>query len=76
MHGVTVLFLGLIPSLNPKYQLYKCDFLAYGFEWAATVALTCIIMGAHYLTDTVVDFLVGTLCVYFISTLFFRNKKS
>lgn len=76
MHGVTVLLLGLIPSLNPKYQLYKCYFLAYGFAWAATVALTCIIMEAHYLTDTAVDFLVGTLCVYFISVLFSATKRA
>lgn len=74
-NAATMLLLGIIPFLNPRYQRYKRCFLAVGFAWAALVAFSRIIMGAHYLTDTVVGFLSGALCVYMISAAFFARKK-
>lgn len=74
-NAATMLLLGVIPFLNPRYQRYKRWFFIVGFVWAAMVALSRIIMGAHYLTDTVVGFLIGVLCVYMISAAFFARKK-
>lgn len=65
-NAATMLLLGLIPLLQPKLKKYKNWLLAFGFTWAAVVAFTRIIMGAHYLTDTVVGFTVSIVCIYLI----------
>lgn len=71
-NAATMLLLGLIPYLMP--QLHRCEnaFVAFGFVWTAVVAFTRIVMGAHYLTDTVVGFLVGFLSVCLIYKAVFR----
>lgn len=65
-NAATMLLLGLIPLLQPKRKKYKNWLLAFGFTWAAVVAFTRIIMGAHYLTDTVVGFTISILCIYLV----------
>lgn len=67
-NAATMLLLGLIPRIRPELQKYHKQLLAFGFLWAAVVAVTRIVMGAHYLTDTTVGFAVGLLCVYGVST--------
>ena len=74
-NATTMLLLGLIPYLKPPLQKYKTALVAFGFAWAAVVAFSRIMIGAHYLTDTTVGFLVGFLSVYFICNFLFRPQK-
>lgn len=73
-NAATMLLLGLIPYLKPQLQRFEHAFIAVGFAWTAVVAFTRIVMGAHYLTDTVVGFLVGFLSVYVICKMVFRSR--
>lgn len=74
-NATTMLLLGVLPYLKPQLQKYKKALVAFGFAWAAVVACTRIIMGAHYLTDTVVGFLVGFLSVYLICGAVLRPRN-
>lgn len=76
-NATTMLLLGVLPYLQPKLQKYKTVLVAFGFAWAAIVALSRIMIGAHYLTDTAVGFLVSFLSIYLICSFMLcpRNKK-
>ena len=74
-NATTMLLLGLVPYLKPQLQKYQKALVAFGFAWAAIVALSRILLGAHYLTDTAVGFLVGFLSVYLICNFLFRSQK-
>lgn len=76
-NAATMLLLGLVPCLKPSLQKYRKALVAFGFGWTAVVALSRILLGAHYLTDTAVGFLIGFLSVYLICGALFRprNKK-
>lgn len=73
-NATTMLLLGLIPYLKPQLQKYQKALVAFGFSWAAVVALSRILLGAHYLTDTAVGFLIGFLSVYLICNFLFRPR--
>ena len=75
-NAATMLLLGLIPLLKPDLEKYKKHFLAAGFVWAAVVAFTRIVMGAHYLTDTTIGFTVGLLCVYGVCAAVFGKERA
>lgn len=74
-NATTMLLLGLIPYLKPQLQKYQKALVAFGFAWAAIVALSRILLGAHYLTDTTVGFLVGFLSVYLICGAVLRPRS-
>lgn len=74
-NATTMLLLGLIPYLKPQLQKYKTALVTFGFAWAAVVALSRIMIGAHYLTDMTVGFLVGFLSVYVICNFLFRSRN-
>ncbi len=90
-HAVILMLYGLLPwlrngagrttdpgqkdralSLTPSIRL----FVWIGFGWAVLVALSRMIMGAHFLSDTVVGFAVSFLCVLLIPALVFRHRKT
>ena len=75
-NAATMLLLGLVPYLKPSLQHYKKALVAFGFGWTAVVALSRIMLGAHYLTDTAVGFLIGFLSVYLICGALFRPRKA
>lgn len=58
-NAAALILLGLLPRLDPRLEAKKPLLLGIGFGWTALVALSRIIMGAHYLTDTVVGFAVS-----------------
>ena len=74
-NATTMLLLGLVPYLKPQLQKYQKALVAFGFAWAAIVALSRILLGAHYLTDTTVGFLVGFLSVYLICGAVLRPQS-
>lgn len=73
-NAATMLLLGLAPCLKPRLQPYRKALVTFGFGWTAVVALSRILMGAHYLTDTAVGFLIGFLSVYLICGALFRQR--
>lgn len=74
-NATTMLLLGLAPYLKPQLQRYQKALVAFGFAWTAVVALSRILLGAHYLTDTAVGFLIGFLSVYLICGALFRRRN-
>lgn len=74
-NAATMLLLGLVPCLKPSLQRYRKALVAFGFGWTAVVALSRIMLGAHYLTDTAVGFLIGFLSVYLICGAIFRPRN-
>lgn len=71
-NAATLLLLGLVPYLKPSLQRYRKVLVAFGFGWTAVVALSRIMLGAHYLTDTAVGFLICFLSIYLICGAIFR----
>lgn len=74
-NAATMLLLGLAPCLKPRLQRCQRALVAFGFGWTAVVALSRIMLGAHYLTDTAVGFLIGFLSVYFICGALLRPRS-
>lgn len=74
-NAATMLLLGLAPCLKPRLQRCQRALVAFGFGWTAVVALSRILLGAHYLTDTAVGFLIGFLSVYFICGALLRPRN-
>ena len=70
-----ILILGLLPRLDYRLADKKGLLLGIGFAWTALVAFSRIIMGAHYLTDTVVGFVVSLLVMSLVCGLVFRKEK-
>ena len=75
-NAATMLLLGLVPYLKPQLQPYQKALVTFGFAWTAVVALSRILLGAHYLTDTAVGFLIGFLSVYLICGALFRRRNT
>lgn len=73
-NAATMLLLGLAPCLKPRLQRYQKALVAFGFAWTAVVALSRILLGAHYLTDTAAGFLIGFLSVYLVCGALFRPR--
>lgn len=75
-NAATMLLLGLVPYLKPRLQRYRKALVTFGFMWTAVVALSRILLGAHYLTDTAVGFLIGFLSVYLVCGALFRPRNT
>lgn len=57
----SLMLLCLLPQLSPKLAGKRTALFLVGFAWTSLVAASRIVMGAHYLTDTIVGFAVGLL---------------
>ncbi len=55
----------LLPVLRPSLGRRRSLLFAVGFGWTALVALSRIVAGAHYLTDTVAGFAIGLAVLHF-----------
>lgn len=65
----------LLPGLSSKLEGKQTALFLTGFIWAALVALSRIIMGAHYLTDTMAGFAVGLISLIAVCACFPKLKK-
>lgn len=75
-NAVTMMLLSLLPLLNPKIMKWQKHLFWFGFAWACVVAITRIIMGAHYLTDTVAGFAVSFAALCVVCRLLLRKDIS
>lgn len=57
----SLMLLCLLPQLSPKLAGKQGALFLLGFVWTSLVAASRIVMGAHYLTDTIVGFAAGLL---------------
>lgn len=57
----SLMLLCLLPMLRQKLAAKQTLLFLFGFFWTVLVAVSRIVMGAHYLTDTIVGFAVGLL---------------
>ena len=57
------LLLCLLPQVSAKLAGKRTALFLVGFVWTSLVAASRIVMGAHYLTDTIVGLAVGLLAL-------------
>lgn len=57
----SLMLLCLLPQLSPKLAGKQTALFLIGVVWTCLVAASRIVMGAHYLTDTIVGFAVGLI---------------
>lgn len=62
-----LMLLCLLPMLRQKRAAKQTLMFLIGFFWTVLVAVSRIIMGAHYLTDTIVGFAVGLIVLILMS---------
>ena len=70
-----LMLLCLLPNICPKLEKKRTMLLFIGFGWACLVAFSRIVMGAHYLTDTVIGIAVGYAALLILSNVLLRQKK-
>ena len=71
-----MMLIGLLPRLNKRFAGKRRLLVGIGFAWACIVAFSRIIMGAHYLTDTVIGLSVGLACLILVDRIVFRGKAA
>lgn len=70
-----LMLLCLLPRLSSKLEGKQTALFLTGFVWAVLVALSRIIMGAHYLTDTMAGFAVGLISLAAVCACFPKLEK-
>ncbi len=73
-NATVMLLAGLLPLLRPQWAHRKHLLLGFGLVWTGLVAFSRIIMGAHYLTDTVVGAAIGFTVYCLVCRLLLRPK--
>ena len=71
-----LMLLCLIPMLRTQLAKKQNLLFGIGLFWTALVALSRIMMGAHYLTDTVVGFAIGLGALVGVSHSVFHRTAS
>ena len=72
----SLMLLSLLPMLRPQWNRRKTALFCAGFGWALTVAVSRIVMGAHYLSDTAVGLAVGLAALVIICRLLFPVRRT
>lgn len=75
-NAAVLLLLPLLADLEPKLKGKGKTLLIIGAVWAALVAFSRIIMGAHYLSDTVVGCTVNYLVILIILKLLYHPVET
>ena len=72
----SLMLLSLLPMLRPQWNCRKTALFCAGFGWALAVAVSRIVMGAHYLSDTAVGLAVGLAALVIICRLLFPVRRT
>ena len=72
----SLMLLSLLPMLRPQWNCRKTALFCAGFGWALAVAVSRIVMGAHYLSDTAVGLAVGLAALVVICRLLFSVRST
>lgn len=73
-NGASAMMLALLPLLKPNWKCKQSLLFFIGAAWGLLVALSRIILGLHFVTDTVVGFTVMLSALLFFVQLVFKNK--
>lgn len=71
-----LMLLSLLPTLERKLANKKMLLFGIGSGWAGIVAFSRIIMGAHYLTDTVIGLSIGFAVLIIVNYIVFRKSSA
>lgn len=71
-----LMLLALLPLLRPQWERRQTALFCAGFGWALVVAVSRIVMGAHYLSDTAVGLAVGLAAAAAVCHLLFPVKRT
>lgn len=71
-----LMLLSLLPILRPQWRCRQSALFCAGFGWALVVAVSRIVMGAHYLSDTAVGLTVGLAATAAVCCLLFPVKRT
>lgn len=74
-NAACLMLLAFLPRINNKLAGKETLLFFISVAWGLMVALSRIIMGAHYVTDTVVGFGVTLAVVMIAYRIFFSSKK-
>ncbi len=75
-HATLMMSLALMPRLKLNWRRQQNRLLAGGIIWAALTALSRVVIGAHFLTDTVMGFAIGFASLALFDRLIFKPGKS
>lgn len=70
-----LMLLGILPMLRPELAKKRALLIGIGFVWPCLVAVSRIIMGAHYLTDTTVGFAIGLTAMLLVWKVVFGRQE-
>lgn len=71
----SIFLITTLPFLIPSLKDRQNTLFVTAFVWTCLVAVSRIIMGAHYLTDTTVGFAVGFTVFVIVKYLFLKRGK-
>lgn len=71
-----LILLTLLPVIRPSLARRQTVLFCTGFGWALAVAVSRIVMGAHYLSDTAVGLAVGLAALVVICRLLFPVRRT
>ena len=74
-NGAAAMLLALLPLLDKKLESKKRVLFYTGVVWGLLVALSRIIMGAHFVTDTTVGFAVTFVIILLMTSLLLKDKS-
>ena len=73
--AMTMLFVIILPFIQGKELKHQVLYFYLGFAYAALIAFTRILTGAHYLSDVAMGGLITTICLYIYYEIVLHNPK-
>ncbi len=70
---VMIAYSMFIPNNRPKFKKW---FIAFALTWGVCVALSRIILGAHFLSDVAMGGYVTTMLFYILSNLILKKERT
>lgn len=74
-NAAVILFITLLPNVYLNLQKYRKLLVIFSFIWIALIMVSRIIMGAHFLSDTIVGMWVTILSILLYQNVFKIEKE-
>ena len=72
----SLMLLCLLPTICSKLESKRTLLFLIGVGWACIVAVSRIVMGAHYLTDTTIGLAVGFVTLILTTSILLKQNKT
>lgn len=73
-NGAALMLLGLLPMVRPALFEKRSLLFFAGAAWGVLVAISRVIMGAHFVTDTTVGFAITLVVLLAVNKLVSKNR--